>query len=337
MSLQQDQPGGAAAAHTAVTQAQKIPPPARDSIRSARILADTRKAPVRGLLKQLSEYLESRGLSVAIDEDIYAFCQAQEERLESAQELEAPGLLVVMGGDGAMLGAVRAYRHTPVPTLGINFGRVGFLASTAASHWRETLAGVLDGHGNVEPRMRITGALQRSKSSSSSSRSNGNGRRRSLVALNDIVLSRSSHQGILTVSLAVDGSWVTDYRADGLITATPSGSTAYSLSAGGPILVPHMDALVMTPICSHGLANRPIVLDPSSRLSITVTRCTGLTTLVVDGQDYIPVEEGDTLEIRRHPKPYPLLVMPGLDPYRRLRERLGWSGSVKADSEGSPS
>jgi NAD+ kinase len=138
---------------------------------------------------------------------------------------------------------------------------------------------------------------------------------------------------MLELRLSADGRWVTDYRADGLIIATPSGSTAYSLAAGGPVLAPQMEGLVVTPICPHSLSHRPIVLEPQARLELVVSRASGITTMVVDGQGFLPLSEGATVELARHPESYPLLVQPGLDPYRRLRDRLGWKGSFDAEAE----
>jgi NAD+ kinase len=229
---------------------------------------------------------------------------------------------VVLGGDGAILGAVRAFGATPVPTVGINFGRVGFLASTPAGSWRETLSGILGGEGVIDLRMRLEVALQRRQ-----------GQDVTAFALNDAVLARGAHQGMLTLGLSVGGEWVTDYRADGLIVATPSGSTAHSLSAGGPILFPSMNGLVVTPICPQGLSYRPIVLHPDSQLEILVKISEGVTTLAVDGQGFFEMRQGDRIVVSRHPEPYPLLEWQRLDPYRRLRERLGWSGLIAPEPQ----
>ena len=228
--------------------------------------------------------------------------------------------MVVLGGDGAILGGVRAFARDPVPTLGINFGRVGFLASTPASQWRESLSSVLGGEGLLDPRMRLAATIHRADGSESS-----------VTALNDLVASRAAQQSMMVLGLQVENEWVTDYRADGLIIATPSGSTAHSLSAGGPILSPSMSCLVVTPICPQGLSYRPIVLHQDSRLQLVVKQSSGVLSLAVDGQGFYEVNQGDRIEITRHPVPYPLLGWRELDPYRRLRERLGWSGLIAPD------
>ncbi len=291
--------------------------PLQGSIEHALVIADVKKSEVRDFVVELEPWLASRVRDVAVRE-LAEFTVAQQELLEHGEEGLRPDLAIVLGGDGAMLAAVRAFRRTPVPTLGINFGRVGFLAATPVSHWRETLAGILAGEGLVEERMRLAFSIESAKGDVT----------RKGIAFNDAVVNRAAHQRMMTVSLAVGDTWVTDYRADGLIIATPSGSTAYSLSAGGPILLPSMAAMVVTPISPQGLASRPIVLEPETRLSVEIAYASGITTLVVDGQSYYPMEVGGRVVVERHPVSYPLLAMPELDPYRRLRERLGWAHTI---------
>ena len=294
-----------------------IAAPVRGGVQRVLVVADLDKQGVRELRQRLLEWLGARVNQVAFEGDLRGFLNRR--ALEGfAISQDEPDLVVVLGGDGAILAAVRAFANQPVPTVGINFGRVGFLASTPASHWEEALAGILAGQGVLEPRMRLTARMK-----------SHDGEDISAIALNDVVLQRAVTQGMLTVALRVDGEWVTDYRADGLIVATPSGSTAHSLSAGGPILIPSMFGLVVTAICPQGLANRPLVLHPDAKIELVIRTTGGLTTLVVDGQGYAPMRQGDSVFVERHPIAYPLLGWAKLDPYRRLRERLGWSGTVE--------
>jgi NAD+ kinase len=320
--------------------ASSAPPKAPGPGEIARVLvvADLHKPGVREFGWQLLPWLESRVARVELQGDVRAFVQARTGQVKPTDggALEPdllPDLVVVLGGDGAILAAVRAFADHPVPTVGINFGRVGFLASTPVSHWEEVLAGILAGQGVLEPRMRLAARQI--------PRELGGGEPVRAVALNDVVVQRGMTQGMMTLALHVDGEWVTDYRADGLILATPSGSTAHSLSAGGPILFPSMLGLVVTPICPQGLSYRPLVLHPDSKLEINVRASAGLTTLVIDGQGFYPMRQGDSVQLARHPVPYPLLAWAALDPYRRLRERLGWSGRLAPESgeeelEGEP-
>jgi NAD+ kinase len=292
------------------------------ALRSALILASFEKPAVRQLAGELEPWLAERLERVTLRSDLREFCTERERNQDAG--VERPDLVCVLGGDGSLLSAVRSFAEDPVPTLGINLGRVGFLASTPASHWQETLEGVLEGRGTLELRTRLTVRIEGQQCSER-------------VALNDIALERGSRQGMLTASLFVGEEWVSDYRADGVIVATPSGSTAYSLSAGGPVLEPSVPALVVTPICSQGLSNRPIVLSDRDELKLSIVSASGLTNLAVDGQAFHSMEQGDCAYIARHPVPYPLFAMPGLDPYRRLRDRLGWRGSIEATerAEGS--
>jgi len=287
-------------------------------IRRVSILANFSKVAVRELASELRPWLAERVESVTLEEDILAFCNARSRASDEQRKADRPDLVVVLGGDGALLGAVRAFGSDPVPMLGINLGRVGFLASTPASRWRETLGGVLAGQGVLEPRLRLKARW-----------TPRGGQPAECVALNEVVIQRGAHQGMLTVALSAGEKWVTNYRADGVIVATPSGSTAYSLSAGGPVLVPGVKAFVVTPISPQGLSNRPLVLPAEQELSLTVAVSSGITTLAIDGQAFHTLAQGETVTLCRHPDPYPLYAMAGLDPYRRLRERLGWRGSME--------
>ena len=290
--------------------------PAAGEVREVLVLADARKPAVQEFSATLVDWFRERVERVELECDVRSFCESLATRPLNERAWN-PALLCVLGGDGAILTTVRAYGHAPVPTIGINFGRVGFLASTLASRWEEVLSGVLAGQGVLERRMRIAARLERAGVPEVGA-----------IALNEVTVQRGSHQGMLTVGLKVGDDWVTDYRADGLIVATPTGSTAHSLSAGGPILAPEMDALVATPICPQGLASRPIVLRPDHEIVLEVLEATDATTLVVDGHGLFELTTGDRVHIARHPVPYPLLAWEELDPYRRLRERLGWSGAV---------
>lgn len=293
-------------------------PAAAGSIRRVLVLVVSDAAEIAPLAHQLERWLRRRVDEVQVERKGRAWCEARELR-SPGEGAPDPDLAIVLGGDGALLGAVRAFSEHPVPVLGINFGRVGFLASTTASRWEETLEGVLTGEGFLEQRMRLRAEWER------------DGETVRGTALNDVVVQRAPRQGLLTARVFVDEHWVTDYRADGVIVATPSGSTAYALAAGGPILEPSVPAFVVTPICSQGLSNRPIVIHATGELRLELITTGGELDAVLDGQTFHPLLEGEEIRVRRHPTPYPLYVMPGLDPYRRLRSRLGWGVNWNPD------
>jgi NAD+ kinase len=288
-------------------------------IESVLVLADGRKADATRLLEELEEWLASRVARLAVESDLIGYCErTRDAELDPA---DVPDLVVVVGGDGSILSAVRTFGTLAVPVLGINVGRVGFLATVDLPNWKLVLVELLEGGGVLERRMRLQANLVRAGKPSVTA-----------VALNDAVVERRATHGLPTFSLVVDGEWVTNYRADGLIVATPSGSTAHSLSAGGPLLAPSMEAWIVTPICAHALAHRPIVLHPQSQLEIQVIETNEACSLALDGQGYYPIGVGDRLELSRHPVSYPLLVRRGIDSYRRIRDRLGWGGSLDGQS-----
>ncbi|MDG1500994.1 MAG: NAD(+)/NADH kinase [Planctomycetota bacterium] len=288
------------------------------SVERILVLADCRKQAVVDFLPSLEAWLKARGLDAQIECDIRGYERSASKTQKPKASARAQ-LAVVLGGDGAILGAARAFAEEPMPILGVNFGYLGFLSSTPSVRCFEVLEAALAGQCPTEPRMRLVAEVE------------GGGR---AVALNDVVLQRSSHQGLLSSSMSVGSEWVTTYRGDGVVIATPSGSTAYSLAAGGPVMAPSMLGIVVTPLASQGLSNRPIVLHPDSEITLTITGAAGITTLVVDGQGFFPMQPGASVRIRRHPASYPILAMSGLDPFRRLRERLGWSAGLPG--EGSP-
>lgn len=303
-------------ARSSPPSAQRGTPPARGSVKRVLVACDPDKDGVGELLAALLPWLRSRVARVDVESDVRALVARRTALSIESSLADLPDLLIVLGGDGAILGAVRAFASAPVPTIGINFGRVGFLASTPVSHWREALEGILSGEGVLEPRMRLVARL-----GAAASRQDG----LEAIALNEVLVARGTAPGMLTLGLSVGGEWVADYRADGLILATPSGSTAHSLSAGGPILFPSMLGMVVTPICPQGLSYRPIVLHPDSSVEVLVKESSGDTLLVLDGQAFHPMQVGEVVRIERHALAYPLLAWSQLDPYRRLRDRLGWS------------
>jgi NAD+ kinase len=224
-------------------------------------------------------------------------------------------LLIVLGGDGTLLGVARALGDEATPILAVNLGTLGFLAETARDELYRVLEEVLGGRFLAEERMRLEVRVERGGSES--------GR---YLALNDAVIARSTAPSrVIDLETWADGMEVTTYHADGLIAATPTGSSAYSLSAGGPLLLPTSSAILLTPICPHTLSQRPLVLPPESDLELRVRDARGGEVhLTVDGQVGCELEEGDRVRVRRAKIPVQLLVPPGRNRYQVMREKLGW-------------
>jgi NAD+ kinase len=239
--------------------------------------------------------------------------------LAESELAEAIDLLVVLGGDGTLLHGAELVADRGVPIIGINLGHLGFLTSCPPQRARETLEHVLDGKLSFEERMRLRVVVQRA-----------DGERLVRHACNDAVVSQGALARLLEFEAALDGQPVTTYRADGLIVATPTGSTAYSLAAGGPILTPALQAMVISPICPHTLTNRPLVLPASSRVSIRLASSARNVVLTVDGQWGTGLAESDRLELHAHDKPLKLYRPPGTTYFDILREKLNWGGSLPA-------
>ena len=264
-------------------------------------------ATVRGLVKWLAE----RDLPVVLDEDAAAVVG----RPGTARDVLAGqvDLVVVLGGDGTLLSVARQVGSRPVPILGVNLGTLGFLTEITLDELFAVLERVLGGEMRVEARMRLDVCALRE------GRELGR-----YLALNDAVLTKAALARMIDLETRADGAPVTTYHADGLIVATPTGSTAYSLSAGGPILLPELEAFVLTPICPHALTQRPIVLPASAEIEIAVRTRGGDVQLTVDGQEGLALREGDRVRVRRSEHFLRLMVSPFRSRFEILREKLRW-------------
>jgi NAD+ kinase len=261
--------------------------------------------------RDLQKWLEQRGVRVLFDPEAAAAVGLPgAPRAQLAAESD---LLVVLGGDGTLLSVAREVGGRPVPILGVNLGTLGFLAEVSVDEVAAALAEILDHGMRVEERMRLDVRLERSR-----------GLPKAYLALNDAVITKGALARIIDLETRADGQPVTIYHADGLIVSTPTGSTAYSLSAGGPILLPGVEALVLTPICPHTLSQRPIVLPDAVEVEITVHPRGGEVQLTVDGQEGAPLGEGDRVRVRRSEHPIQLVVPPRRTRFEVLRTKLRW-------------
>jgi len=220
-------------------------------------------------------------------------------------------LIIVLGGDGSLLKAARMVWPVAVPILGINFGELGFLSAVSKEEAKKILVAVLEGKFRAEKRMVIEGIIY-----------NQNEKKGPFMALNEIAIERGAWTHLITLSVKADGQKVTSLRADGIIVATPTGSTAYSLSAGGPIVHPALDALIITSICPFHLVHRSLVLFPEATVEITLERGGEGVRVIFDGQVFIPLAGGDRVEIKRSQRPI-YLINHGLY-FHTLRQKLNW-------------
>ncbi len=230
---------------------------------------------------------------------------------------EIPGqaeLVVVLGGDGTLISVARLICGMDVPILGVNLGSLGFLTETTVDEMYYRLEKCLTGDSHVSQRMLLEVAVFRGGEEVERGR-----------VLNDVVINKGALARIIDLETTVSGQSLTTFKADGLIVSTPTGSTGYSLSAGGPIIHPRMCCLVITPICPHTLTNRPIVIPDDSTVSVTVkSSFDEKVYLTLDGQVGVELTEGDTVEIRRAEKTVALVVSKTRDYFEVLRTKLKW-------------
>jgi NAD+ kinase len=269
-------------------------------------------ADARSLLGDLVTWLDREGhRAVVTTED-----QVAPEGAEIVPEVEMAGgqldLLVVLGGDGTMLRASRVVDDSGVPVLGINLGQLGFLAGFAPDEARGTLAAALSGELRLEERSRLAVVLQRR-----------DGEPVSRKALNDAVIHQGAMARIVDVQAWIDGAYVGAYRADGLIVATPTGSTAYNMAAGGPILIPGAAGMTLTPICAHSLTNRPLVVPASSTIRFELGTESRGVVLTIDGQWAHSFLPGDQVAVTAASRPLRLYAGPK-SYFDVMKDKLHW-------------
>ena len=269
-------------------------------------------AAARAAARRLARHLQARKVKVTFD-GITARGAARPARGREPGRARAADLYIVLGGDGTILMVARALGRDPRPILGVNLGGLGFLTEAGLDEATAVIDEILAGRGTLERRLALDVTLVRA------------GRtimRRSI--LNDVVINKSALARILDLRLAIDRRFVTGYLADGLIVATPTGSTAYSLSAGGPIIHPHMGALLITPICPHTLSLRPLVVPDSSLLDITLHTDRSEVYLTLDGQVGLPLRARDRVRIRRGRHPVLMVRARRTTYFDVLRRKLHW-------------
>jgi NAD+ kinase len=278
------------------------------------LIGHTGKPGVGELTRTLAEQLEAKGLTVLVETRTaeLAGIAARYPIQDLGREAD---LLVVLGGDGTILHSVGQLGDNIKPVFGINMGALGFLTcanSTASAEAVECIASgnmVFSERSLLDVEVNSTGNVTR------------------MIALNDVVLSRGEVSRLIRLKTSVNGEVLTEFNADGLIVATPTGSTAYSLSAGGPILAPESGAFVITPICPHVLTNRSIIVDENARIEIEVTERDYPVFLTVDGREPVPIGLGATVQIKKSERVLPLASLPGVSFFGVVRQKLKWSGS----------
>ncbi len=262
---------------------------------------------------ELIAWLQSHGITAVRKET-----GAGELKSVPAKDAGAPPDLfcvLVLGGDGTFLSAVRWIGDQDIPILGIKFGDVGFLAETAEENLFSAAKAVMDQQFTINPRMRLLVSILR-----------GERERGRETVLNDVVINRGALARLANIETYINDHYLTTYRADGLITATPTGSTAYSVAAGGPIIHPDVAGIIMTPICPFTLTNRPLILPDSVEVKIRLAAKSSDIMLTFDGQKGVEIDDKDTIYIRKSDHPVHMINLPDQNYYDLLKEKLSWSG-----------
>jgi NAD+ kinase len=270
---------------------------------------------VSATLRALAALLEQRGLDIRVD-DGTADMLAQSAHPAVPREALARecDLAIVVGGDGTLLNAARSLTDSGCAVLGVNLGRLGFLVDVSPDEMDAQIGRILDGEFIEERRTLLHAAVTRNGVAVGAN-----------TALNDVIVHKKDIARMIELDTWIDNHFLNRNRSDGLIIATPTGSTAYALSGGGPILHPNLHAIALVPICPHTLSNRPIVINHDSRIEILVHEGALQAQISCDGQVSLGLEPGDRITIRRHEKVLRLIHPPGHDYFDILRRKLRWS------------
>lgn len=284
----------------------------------AGIISKPQKHELETILPELRAWLAERGWSCVLDRASAAYLRDDADADVDSVEREQmasrkPDLVVVLGGDGTLLAAARAFAHTGTPLLSVNLGSLGFLTEVPLSDLYATLQAWCDGTAAIETRSMMHAELFCGGNST-----------RQWDALNDVVVAKGTIARMADFAVEIDGQPVATFRADGVILSTPTGSTAYNLSAHGPIVMPTVNAMLVTPICPHLLTIRPIVVPGESAISVRVVGVPNQTYLTVDGQEAVPMHVGDQVHCRRSQFSVRLLRLQPNGLFNVLRSKLKW-------------
>jgi NAD+ kinase len=282
-------------------------------IKRVGIVSKPKKTEVREIVPALLEWLRERSIEAFIDKETGAIMEMRERCLTRNEMPSKVDLLIVLGGDGTLLATARALNRKAVPILAVNLGGLGFLTEITREELIPTLETVVAGTHQTDRRVQIEGELIRADEILTP-----------FLALNDVVLNKGAIARILDFEVRVNGEKVSTYKSDGLIVSTPTGSTAYSLAAGGPIVTPSVEAFLITPICAHTLTHRPLVLPNTVKIEVTVKSLREPAYLTVDGQVGIAANSEDVVRMRKADS-YVELVRPPSTPYFQiLQKKLKW-------------
>ena len=283
-------------------------------IKKIGIIANVEKEEAAECASQLKEWILNKKLEVFLEEGI-AEKLGDTSGLDGEELASLADIIVVLGGDGSILGAARSMREFAVPILGINLGGFGYLTEVNLNEMFSTLEIILGGNYQTEKRMMLDVVINQEQEGMNES-----------FVLNDAVINRGNLSRIIELRTFVDDQYLTTFKADGLIISTPTGSTAYSLAAGGPIIFPELNSIVINPICAHTLTNRPVIFPEDVSIKVVLWTKEKGATLTLDGQVSFALKTGDTITVKKSRYFTNLIVSPHRSYLEILRTKLGWGG-----------
>ncbi|MFD2258092.1 NAD(+)/NADH kinase [Luteolibacter algae] len=279
------------------------------------LLLNPQKAGGLNTLLALRVALESRGCECVLERKT-AQLAGENEGIYAREFPDQVDIAAVLGGDGTMMHAVSRFGDFRKPVAGINIGTLGFLTTCTDAELDDFAEAVATGTFNISVRMLLKATVSRK-----------NGEEETYYGLNEVTMARGETGRLVTLKAKIDGEWLNRYRADGLIVATPTGSTAYSLSAGGPLIAPQSSVMVITPICPHSLSQRSLVVSDDVEVEISPERADdGPMIFTVDGRDTTRIDPGDRVTVVKAERSFHLLRLEGTSFYEALRQKLGWQG-----------
>ncbi|HEX6966099.1 MAG TPA: NAD(+)/NADH kinase [Gemmatimonadaceae bacterium] len=280
------------------------------------VVGNRRYAGLPEVLRTLERCAAELGFRITLEDEL-----SDDAASVTAEPFDPAALdaLITLGGDGTMLRGARMIAGLQIPILGVNLGRLGFLTTCGGDDMESALGRFAAGEYAAEPRMALEACTSR------------HGTRQQWRALNDIVLHKGGFARVMRLHVLVNDELIGAYAADGVIVSTPTGSTAYSLSAGGPVVVPSLDSIVLTPISPHTLTVRPVVLPPSAAVSVRAEDGPDELLVTVDGQVGATFSPGDVLHVKRAANPVLIVRFPETTFFSRMRRKLGWGGLLDRD------
>lgn len=275
------------------------------------LFPNTVKEKARTIAFSIKEYLANKGIELVTTDESSSYLEVPSISKVDPTKID---FVISLGGDGTILRLVQKYPDIHAPLLGINVGQLGFMADVRVDDIYPSLQDLINGEYQIEKRVMLQGWIHQEEAK---------------FAINDIIIHRGQNPNLIDLGIHVNGQYLNTFSADGVIFSTPTGSTAYSLAAGGPILTPELEALVLTPICPHTISNRPIVLSLDERLQVQYLSNHSPIEAMFDGIAKITIEPGEVFYVEKHKRYFNIVRLLRTDYFSTLRTKLGWSGKLR--------